>query len=70
MSNSKLNEREIADQFTEKHNLMVSYCEHCEGWYVHCPACDERVCCYVKFCCCNATIFQDKLTEEMNENGY
>lgn len=67
MYNPNKKEQEIVNQFTKDNNLMVSYCESCRGWYVHCPACDERVCTYTKFCCCNATMFQDKLDKLLEQ---
>ncbi len=67
MYNPNKKEQEIVNQFTKDNNLMVSYCESCRGWYVHCPACDTRVCTYIKFCCCNATMFQDKLDKLLEQ---
>jgi len=56
-----MKETEIANKFASDHGVMVSFCESCNGWYVHCPYCDNRICCYYKFCCFIAFTLQARL---------
>lgn len=39
-----MTENEIANQFTERTGLAVTYCKCCEGWTVHCPECNSGYC--------------------------
>jgi len=61
----KMTETEIANKFASDHGVMVSFCESCGGWYVHCAYCNNIVCCYYKFCCFTAFMLQEKLDKAM-----
>ena len=37
-------EKEIADKFAAEVGVMVTFCQSCQIWIVHCPECGANFC--------------------------
>jgi hypothetical protein len=66
---TKEKEKLIVSQFCQDRGIMVTYCEHCCDWTVHCPDCNDNFCGGGCDCGYNAYMSrqQDKLIELLEE---
>ena len=64
-----MTEKEIVDKFTSDVGIMVTWCEACKVWTVHCPECNNNHC--GGWCGCGYVMMlnrqQDKLIELLEE---
>jgi len=63
--NIKEKQKAIADKFTILTGIYTTYCEPCEMWVVHCPACLHNWC--VVDCGCGFAMLLDKKQAQLDK---
>ena len=63
---------DIVNKFSSQRNIMVSFCEGCNIWTVHCPECHTNYCGSSCSCGCGEFVKKqqeslDNILEEYNE---